>query len=181
MAPIALGDSRREVATARVLCRVLALVCFFALSLRNASAQSPAIPTLDAKGIKALVAENKGKVVLLNFFATWCPPCRKEFPGIVKFHEKYKSQGLEVIEISMNDASEKGDIRAFIREMKPAFPIYLAASTDEQFYKAIDERWAMELPITLIYDRDGKLRYYYPKERTYAELQQDVGPLLETH
>jgi thiol-disulfide isomerase/thioredoxin len=157
---------------------VALLATFFALSAVSSVAQSPAVQTVDAKAIKSLVAQNKGKVVLLNFFATWCPPCRKEFPGIVKFHDKYKAQGLVVLEVSMNDSSERDDILAFIRDQKPPFPIFLAASTDEAFCKAVDERWTTELPVTLIYDRDGKLRYYYPQERTYAELEQDVAPLL---
>ncbi len=173
-----LDSKSRDLSASRVLHLALASLFLFASIHSSALAQSSDLRTLDAKAIKSLVEQNRGKVVLVNFFATWCPPCHKEFPGIVKLYDKYKSAGLEVIEVSMNDASEKDDIQAFLREQKPPFPVYLAASTGDAFYKSVNQRWATELPMTMIYDREGKLRYFHPKDRTYAELEQDVGPLL---
>lgn len=128
--------------------------------------------------IKDLVAKNKGKVVLLNFFATWCVPCHTEFPDIVKLQNKYKSQGLQVIEVSMNDISEKDEMQKFLTEQKPPFPVYLASSTDDDFYKAVDARWDTALPMTLIYDRDGKVRNFYVEGKNLAQFEKDVAPLL---
>ncbi len=130
------------------------------------------------KDIKDLVAKNKGKVVLLNFFATWCVPCHTEFPDIVKLQNKYKSQGLQVIEVSMNDVSEKDEMQKFLTEQKPPFPVYLASSTDDDFYKAVDSRWDTALPMTLIFDRDGKVRNFYEEGKNLAQFEKDVAPLL---
>lgn len=159
----------------------LAAVFVLALAQRPAIAQGSAAPdlkTLTPDGIKDLVAQNKGKVVLLNFFATWCVPCHKEFPDIVKLQGKYKAQGLQVIEVSMNDVSEKDEMQKFLNEQKPPFPVYLASSTEDDFYKAVDSRWDTALPMTMIYDRDGKVRYYYGEARNLEQFEKDITPLL---
>ncbi|MBZ5502821.1 MAG: TlpA family protein disulfide reductase [Acidobacteriia bacterium] len=165
----------------------VACVALAALFLLGVSQQQPALAqasgapelkTVEPKDIKELVAKNKGKVVLLNFFATWCVPCHTEFPDIVKLQNKYKSQGLQVIEVSMNDISEKDEMQKFLTEQKPPFPVYLAASTDDDFYKAVDTRWDTALPMTLIYDRDGKARNFYVEGRNLEQFEKDIAPLL---
>jgi thiol-disulfide isomerase/thioredoxin len=137
---------------------------------------------VDDKAVRSMVDHDKGKVVLLNFFASWCAPCHKEFPDIVKLYGKYKDQGLDVIAVSMNDATEKPDMEAFLKEMKPPFTVYLTSSTDDSAYKAFYDVWNTQdgdtLPMSIIYDRSGKLEHYYPKERNYAEMEQDIAPLL---
>ncbi len=136
------------------------------------------LKSVEPKDIKDLVAQNKGKVVVLNFFATWCVPCHKEFPDIVKLQEKYKSQGLQVIEVSMNDVTEKDDMQKFLNEQKPPFAVYIAANTEDQFYKDVDSRWDTALPMTMIFDRDGKNIYFYKEARSYDEFDKDITPLL---
>jgi len=143
-----------------------------------AQASAPELKTVEPKDIKALVAANKGKVVLLNFFATWCVPCHAEFPDIVKLQNKYKSQGLVVIEVSMNDISEKEDMQKFLAEQKPPFAVYLASSAEDEFYKAVDSRWDTALPMTLIYGRDGAEHYFYKEARNLAQFEKDITPLL---
>src|ERR1019366_7206687 len=134
----------------------------------------------EPKDIKDLVAHNKGKVVVLNFFATWCVPCHKEFPDIVKLQAKYKAQGLQVIEVSMNDVTEKDDMQKFLNETKPPFAVYIAANTEDQFYKDVDARWDTALPMTMIFDRDGKNIYFYKEARSYEQFEKDLTPLLAT-
>ncbi len=136
------------------------------------------LKSVEPKDIKDLVAQNKGKVVVLNFFATWCVPCHKEFPDIVKLQAKYKAQGLQVIEVSMNDVTEKDDMQKFLNETKPPFAVYIAANTEDQFYKDVDARWDTALPMTMIFDRDGKNVYFYKEARSYEQFVSDVTPLL---
>ena len=79
-------------------------------------AQSPAaadIKSVEPQDIKDLVAQNKGKVVVLNFFATWCVPCHTEFPDIIKLQNAYKGKGLQVIEVSMNDVTDKDELQKY--------------------------------------------------------------------
>ena len=137
------------------------------------------MPTTTDKGIKTLVEKSRGKVLLLHFWATWCPPCLEEFAALVKIHTTYKSRGLEVIGVSLNDLSEMKDVQDFLRSFNPSFPMYLAGTVDDSFYRSIDKRWSSELPLTLIYDKDGKLRYFRNDARTYDQFEKDVQSLLK--
>lgn len=139
-----------------------------------ADQQGGSIPTVSAKDIKSLVKENKGKVVLVNFWATWCPPCVKEFPDIIKLYDQYKSKGLAVIAVSMNEEDEMGDIKAFLNKYHPPFSVYRAASAEEAFYNQFDKRWFGQMPTTAIYDTSGRMTQLHLKPLTYPEFKKDV-------
>jgi thiol-disulfide isomerase/thioredoxin len=166
---------------AKLSLAVLAALMLCIVGSPAARAQSTGnidLKSVEPKDIKDLIAQNKGKVVVLNFFATWCVPCHKEFPDIVKLQAKYKAQGLQVIEVSMNDVTEKDDMQKFLNETKPPFAVYIAANTEDQFYKDVDARWDTALPMTMIYDRDGKNIYFYKEARSYDQFDKDITPLL---
>ena len=86
----------------------LALLVASPRTARAQAASAPEMKVVTPKDVHALIAANKGKVVFLNFFATYCVPCHKEFPDIVKLQEKYKSD-VRVVEVSMNDVSDESD------------------------------------------------------------------------
>jgi thiol-disulfide isomerase/thioredoxin len=159
---------------------VLGAVCMFAAIAPGARAQD--IKVVQPKDVKDLIAANKGKVVFLNFFATYCVPCHTEFPDIEKLQTKYGDK-LQVVEVSMNDvtdASEKAEMAKYLTEQKPPFPVYIASSTDDSYYQGIDSRWAKSeaLPMTMIFDKDGKEAHFYEKALTLADMERDVTPLL---
>jgi thiol-disulfide isomerase/thioredoxin len=143
-----------------------------------ARAQSSDIKSVEPKDIKDIVAQNKGKVVLLNFFATWCVPCHTEFPDIIKLQNDFKGKGLQVVEVSMNDITDKDELQKYLAETKPPFAVYLAANTEDKFYTDVDPRWDTALPMTMIFDKDGKNVHFYKEARTYAQFKDDVTPLL---
>lgn len=134
--------------------------------------------------LKDVIAANKGKVVYLNFWATFCVPCRAEFPDIIKLQKMYGSQGLQVIEVSMNDHTDPSDIAAmtkYLDQMKPPFKVYIASALDDSFYTGVDPKWEKDgeaLPMTTIYDRNGNPAHYYEKALNLQEMEQDVKPLL---
>jgi thiol-disulfide isomerase/thioredoxin len=160
-----------------VLCGLLLAGSLAASSL--AAADWSKIPPISDKEVKSLVAKNKGKVIVLNFWATWCPPCVEEFPALVKLYKAYNAKGVEVIGVSLNDVEELKDVQAFLRKQNPPFPIYLAGSVEDAFYQSIDKRWESEMPLTMIYGKDGKLRYFHNEGRTYAQFEKDVQSLLK--
>lgn len=91
----------------------------------------------------------RGKVVLVNFWATWCPPCRKEMPDIQALYERFKSKGLVVLAIS---DEESGVVRSFVGEHKFSFPILLDPG------RKVNERYHVDgIPKSFVYDRGGKL------------------------
>ena len=93
--------------------------------------------------------EQRGKVVVLNFWATWCPPCRKEMPDLEALNQQFKEQGLVILAISDEDA---GKVRPFIAQQKVTYPILLDPG------RKVNELFQIEgIPKTFVYDRNGKL------------------------
>jgi len=93
--------------------------------------------------------EQRGKVVVLNFWATWCPPCRKEMPDLEALYQQFKDQGLVILAISDEDA---GKVKPFIAERKVTYPILLDPG------RKVNELFQIEgIPKTFVYDRNGKL------------------------
>ena len=93
--------------------------------------------------------EQRGKVVVLNFWATWCPPCRKEMPDLDALYRQFKDQGLVILAISDEDA---GKVRPFIAEQKVSYPVLLDPG------RKVNELFQIEgIPKTFVYDRNGNL------------------------
>jgi thiol-disulfide isomerase/thioredoxin len=161
-----------------VVAGAVLIACLILVSNTFAADQST-LPKITGEGIQSLVAKNKGKVVLLHFWATWCPPCADEFPALVKVYTAYKTRGLEVIAVSLNDFSEMQDVMRFVHEQKPSFPLYIGGTVNETFYRSIDKRWSSGVPLTMIYDKTGTLRYFHDDARTYAQFDRDVQSLLQ--
>lgn len=155
----------------------LCLTMVMGLGITTTSIAEPVV-NIDIPQLEQLIAGNKGKVVLVNFWATWCPPCLKEFPDLIKLYDEYHSQGLEVVAISMNEPDEMEDIAEFLQDHKPPFPIYVAASLDETFYDGIGNDWMGIIPLTLIFDTEGKSAHYHLKEVNFAGLEKDILALL---
>ncbi|MBF8270029.1 MAG: hypothetical protein HW386_1738 [Gammaproteobacteria bacterium] len=159
--------------------RMLSLLLTAVFSFGTAcTVSADPVAKIDIPQLEALLSANKGKVTIVNFWATWCPPCLKEFPDIVKLYNQYHDRGLEVVAISMNEPEEMEDIEAFVQEHQPPFPVYLAATLDETFYSGIGNDWQGLIPLTLIFDTEGKSAHFHLKEVNFAGLEQDISVLL---
>lgn len=113
------------------------------------------------------VSANSGKVTIINFWATWCVPCREEMPAIDAFYKKYKTSGLEVLAISMDDAGDAAEVRVFAQ--KYSFPIALKSDAN---FKGLGRIW--RIPMTFVIDKRGILR----KNGLVGNPKVDI-PLLE--
>jgi thiol-disulfide isomerase/thioredoxin len=136
------------------------------------------IRPITAKQVRALVADNKGKIVVINFWATWCPPCVREFPALTKAYEQYHDKGVNMYAVSMNAPEEKAEIEEFLQAHKPPFPVYIKDTQDATFNEAVLKGWFGEMPMTLVFDATGKRVLAHTAEITPEKLSSTLDPLL---
>jgi peroxiredoxin len=108
----------------------------------------------DLQGKSISLSDYKGKVILLDFWATWCPPCRKEIPGFIELYNTYKSRGLVVIGVSMDDADDIADVKHYAAQIKMNYPILLGAGREEELKPSFGE---LPLPTSFVIARDGRI------------------------
>jgi cytochrome c biogenesis protein CcmG, thiol:disulfide interchange protein DsbE len=156
------------------------LLPLFLLALAGpagAIAENTPAPALDGRlfdGASFSLAENAGKVIVLNFWATWCAPCREEMPALDAYYRRHQSEGLVVVAISMDNPKDEAKARQLMEAF--AFP---AAFGRELNFKGYGRIW--RLPLTFVIDRQGVLRkdgWYGDPLLDSAILEQTVTPLL---
>lgn len=111
--------------------------------------------------VQRLIHEPGAKAVLVNMWATWCGPCREEFPGLVRVAEKYNGQGLKTILVSADDTDQVAAVKKFLAEEGVDFPAYIKAEKDQAFIDGLGKQWTGALPATFIFDGNGKLRDFW--------------------
>ena len=126
--------------------------------------------TLD--GLQGNLESLRGKVVLVNFWATWCPYCRKEMPAMQEFYKDYQKDGFEILALSMDDDSAKA--MQYMREHGYIFP---AAMSNNDWQRALGP--ITSIPSTVIIDRDGHLRHHVHGQVYYGRIEDLVTPLLK--
>jgi thiol-disulfide isomerase/thioredoxin len=155
-----------------------ALAFLFCLPLFATSPTVPLAPINEA-GFQKLVAAHKGKVVLYDFWATWCAPCRAEMPQLVALEEKLRSRGLDVVAISADDQEHRAAAEKFIQMFRVEGPAYLKqADDDDHFANAIDPKWSGALPALFLYDKAGHKVRSFIGETDMPALEAAIRKLL---
>lgn len=114
------------------------------------------VTIVDKEGLQKVIDKHRGKVVLVDYWATWCGPCVAQFPHTVELWKKYRDKGLAVIALSMDSPDDIGDVREFLAEKGAKFDNLLSKyGADEKAFEEFDFDGA--LPHYAIYDREGKL------------------------
>ncbi len=135
---------------------------------------APGFTLKDADGQNVKLSDYRGKVVLLNFWATWCGPCQLEIPWFIDFQKQYKSQGLEVIGVSMDDDGWAA-IKPFVAAHKLNYRILLGNDSVTQLYGGIDS-----LPTTFLIDRSGRIAKVHVGLAGRNEYLDEIKSLLGT-
>ena len=127
----------------------------------------------DIHGKPFSLSDYKGKVILLDFWATWCPPCKKEIPALIELYNTYRSRGLAVIGVSMDDSVS--DVKRFARQIKMNYPILLGNGRDD-LEPAFGE---LPLPTAFLIARDGRICIKHDGFTTKEQFEREIGALLE--
>jgi len=135
---------------------------------------------IDAEGLREAVAREKGHVVLVNFWATWCVPCREEFSSLARLQERNRSAGLRVVGVSTDFENQRTAVEKFLAERRPPFPNYhrKKGGDDQDFIDAVDSRWGGELPFSVLYDRSGRKVRAFSGKLPIAAAEREIRKLL---
>jgi peroxiredoxin len=134
---------------------------------------APNFTLLDSNGAKVTLASLKGKVVLLNFWATWCGPCQVEIPWFIEFNKTYKARGLAVVGVSMDEDGWKS-VKPYLATKKIDYPIVIGTEDVAKAYGGVDS-----LPSTFIIDRDGKIAFSHTGLVGKDAYEKEIRSLLE--
>lgn len=158
------------------LLRKLCLLSLIVFSVIEASAQqkAPDLSLKDINGTTVKLADLRGKVVLLNFWATWCVPCRTEIPDLVKKQREYRRGGLQIVGITY-PPEKMNEVRRFARELKINYPVAIGSKEIKREFTSSET-----LPLTVIIDREGTIRGIIEGIMYSDEFDEKVKPLLST-
>jgi len=134
---------------------------------------------LNEEGWQQILARHRGRVVLVNFWATWCEPCREEYPALVRLHNTYRTQGLSLLAISMDEPESVPAIERFLKSRGAQFGSYRHNFRDfGKFIDTVNPRWGGGIPASFLFDRQGKLVESWQGATSFEEFLRAVEPLL---
>ena len=175
---------RTRIAVAAWLLGIIA-----AVSISGAGAPQTPAPhdpqIIDAQAYQKLVRQYRGKPLLINFWATWCEPCRDEYPMLNELAKEYAPKGLRVVGV---DSDQDGDLilmRRFIARYKPVFPNYrrkpVKPEEEAGFNQTVLPEWRGQLPATFLYDKDGRLISHYFGAQSRETYEANIRQLLDSN
>ncbi len=138
----------------------------------------PAVVRVTASDLRHMIRGAAGRVVLVNVWATWCEPCRQEFPDLLRLRRALAARGLDLILVSADFDKELPQVRSFLARQGVDFTTYLKNESDMPFINGLDPAWSGSLPATFVYDRSGTLRDFWEGPATYDKLLERVNKLL---
>jgi thiol-disulfide isomerase/thioredoxin len=151
----------------------LLVLCFAGLATAQTAELRPRFPNLTLNTIDGRewsLSNNKGSIVVLNFWATWCQPCRTEMPMLIKIADKFEKRGLQVVGVAVDEGGPEL-IKKFVAEYKIDYPILIPPE---------DSPWsrAEKMPTTLLIDSDGRLAGKYFGAVPEKVLREDIEKLI---
>jgi thiol-disulfide isomerase/thioredoxin len=153
---------------------ILATVLLVTLSITvvGQSSSPKTLKLTDINGRVLSVDDYKGKVLLVNFWATWCIPCRTEIPDLVRLQKKYRSNGLRIVGITY-PPEKISEVRSLVRQLKMNYPVVMGTKETKSLFTSSET-----LPMTIVIDSDGDVRGVIEGIMYLDEFDQKVRPLL---
>ncbi len=145
----------------------------------TAMAAEPALVPLDLAQFGRTLSRLKGKVVLFDFWATWCEPCREELPKLVQLERKLAARGFVLVTISADEHEQEPAARRFLEKLGARPPAFVKrVADDDAFINAIDARWSGALPALFLYDRQARRVTSFIGESDPADVERAIAKLL---
>lgn len=138
----------------------------------SAQQKTPNLTLKDLNGHTVRLADLRGRVVLLNFWATWCVPCQAEIPDLIKHQQRYRARGLRIVGITY-PPERMSEVRGFTRRLRINYPVVIGAKETRQTFTSSET-----LPLTVIIDRAGNIRGIIEGVMYPDEFDEKVKPLL---
>ena len=154
------------------------LAVFLLWGVLPAQAQDFQLKKATHEQIKQAISENEASVKVVNFWATWCGPCRKEFPQLVRFGEDFADQGVDVVFVSMDLPEREPAVLRYLQEQNAQGVSYLKSGGSRAFVNAFSKKWKGGLPATFVYGPDGKQRAFWRGAVTYKKVRDRVTDIL---
>jgi thiol-disulfide isomerase/thioredoxin len=170
----------------------LAVIALIAITARSQAQSAPPKTTsksttpnlslIDLAGYNQALAKYRGKPLLVTFWATWCEPCRYEFPLLVELAKQYEPQGLAVFGVSLDDDADLNIVRHFLAQNHPGFPSYRQKPgiDVDAFYRGVNPQWQGTMPETIFYGRDGRIAGHFVGGQTRPLFEQAIRAILTT-
>ena len=160
---------------------IIFLVSFnFTTEILAQSGISPKVKIIDVSDLKLILEAGKGSPILINVWATWCEPCREEFPDLVDLSAKYK-ENIRFISISVDDFSDlEVKVVPFLKNQNAQFENYLLKVVEpEDFINLLDKNWSGAVPATFIYDKNGKQTEVLIGKQSFETFERAIKKVID--
>jgi thiol-disulfide isomerase/thioredoxin len=148
------------------------------VAMGEIAGSDPVLRLVSGRELRAELARVDADVVLLNVWATWCAPCREEFPDLLRLRGEYRDRGVVVEFLSGDFPSHAADVSAFLRELAVDFPSYIKAGKDMELIEALHPDWSGALPATFIFGRGGEVLQWWEGAASYGTFAAAVDAAL---
>jgi len=145
----------------------------------SGEATAPILEAVNVEKLKAILKKKRGKVILVNFWATWCAPCREEFPALIKLYRQYRARGLDLMLVSADNPEDREQVEAFLKQSEANFTSYIGSDENHAVLaSSISRDWPYAIPTTFVFNRQGKLTKSLVGRQDYQIFQKAILKLL---